>query len=878
MSEGSTSDSAEAGTAGRTGSLDPAEGDTSTRVGPDDGPTPVPEAAGTGITVPDPDAGELPSEPDLDELLDRLDLHQQVRLLTGADFWALHPEPAVGLRRVVTSDGPAGVRGEAWDERDPSANTPSPTALAATWDPDRVERIGRLLASEARDKGVDVLLAPTINLHRSPFGGRHFECLSEDPLLTAAIAVGYVEGVQSQGVAATVKHFVGNDSETERFTVDARIDERTLRELYLAPFEQVVARARPWAVMAAYNGVNGSTMTESPLLSDVLKGEWGFDGVVMTDWFAGRSTEPAARAGLDLLMPGPHGPWGDALVAAVQEGRVPAEAVRDKVRRLLLLAARVGALTGTYARVPEPWPADRAAGELRSAAAAGFVLARNEGDLLPLERADLTRVAVIGPDAETGRTLGGGSATVFPPYTVGPLEGLRRVLGEDVEVTSDRGVSASDPGNHRVAPLPPSWLQEGATVRFVSDDGTELARQTRFSGSLMWLGELTEELRVPDVDTIEWSASVDVPEDGTYLLGVAGVGPFVLELDGRAVVDATVALPEGADPVEGMMRPPQQTVPVELAAGAPVALRLTHRPAATGGFGDAEVATVTFKVLLERQAPDDDVLLEQAAAAAAAADVAVVVVGTTPEVESEGFDRTSLALPGRQDELVRRVVAANPRTVVVVNSGAPVLLPWAEEVPAVLLTWFPGQEFGNALSDVLLGAREPGGRLPVTWPRTEDGLPSTTPEEGVLRYDEGLRIGYRWYEAQGREPQFGFGHGLGYTAWHLGDATATGRPADGLTVRVSVTCTGVRPGRQVLQVYASRVESAVDRPPRWLAGFGSVDVAPGETVEAVVQVPRRSLEHWNPESGSWRLETGVFRLHVGTSLAEARNTVEVYAG
>ena len=824
------------------------------------------------LRVPRLDPGVPADDPAVDDLLDRLSLVQQVRLLTGADFWALHAEPAIGLRRIVTSDGPAGVRGERWDERAPSSNIPSPTSLAATWDPDRVERLGRLLAAEARTKGVDVLLAPTINLHRTPFGGRHFECLSEDPLLTAEIAVAYVRGVQSQGVAATVKHFVGNDSETERFTVDAVIDERTLHEVYLAPFERVVAEAEPWAVMAAYNGVNGATMTESPLLADLLKEEWGFDGVVMTDWFAGRSTEAAGNAGLDLLMPGPSGPWGDALVAAVEAGRVPAVVVRDKVRRLLVLALRVGALEGSYSRVPEPWPTDRIAGELRSAAAAGFVLARNDG-ILPLDRETLTRIAVIGPDAVNGRTLGGGSATVFPPYTVGPLEGLRRVLGDDVEVTWDQGVSSTD----RVAPVPPAWLDGGALVRFLDAAGAELGRETRQATSLMWLGELTDTLRVPDVDVVELTARIAVPHDGTYLLGVAGVGPFRLSLDREVVLDTTVSLPPGADPVEGMMRPPQEVVAVPLRAGTPAEVVVRHHPAPTGGFGDADVATVTFTLLLAATPVPDDDLLDAAATAAAAADVAVVVVGTTSEVESEGFDRTTLALPARQDELVRRVLAANPRTVVVVNSGAPVLLPWAEEAPAVLLTWFPGQEFGNALSDVLLGMREPGGRLPVTWPRTEEGLPSTTPQDGTLAYDEGLHIGYRHYDAHGVEPLYGFGHGLGYTTWELGDASSTGTPADGLTVTVPVTCRGARPGRHVVQVYASRVSSAVQRVPRWLVGFASVGAAPGETVTATVQVPRRALEHWDVEQGAWRLEPGVFRIHVGTSLADVISTVEVWA-
>lgn len=843
--------------------FDPEDGGTTTRVGSQDSP---------GILVPDPQPGDLPDDPDVDELLSRLDLQQKVRLLTGADFWALHPEPAVGLRRIVTSDGPAGVRGQAWDERDPSANTPSPTALAATWDPDRIERIGRLLASEARGKGVDVLLAPTINLHRTPFGGRHFECLSEDPLLTAVIAAAYVRGVQSQGVAATVKHFVANDSETDRFSVDVRVDERVLRELYLAPFEQVLAEAAPWAVMAAYNGVAGATMTENPLLTDVLKGEWGFDGVVVSDWFATRSTEAAGNGGLDLAMPGPNGPWGGALVAAVQDGRVDEAAVDDKVRRLLRLAERVGALEGTFAPLPEPWPADRVAGELRSTAAAGFVLARNDGDLLPLHREELTELALIGPDSATGRLMGGGSATVFPAYTVGPLEGLRRVLGEDVRVSHSTGVSSTD----RTAPLPVAWLQSDAVVRFLDASGTELARESRRASELTYLGRITPELSVSDVSAVEVTAVVQVPQDGSYDVGVAGVGPFVLTVDGTRVLDSVVRLPEGADPIEGMMRPPVQVAAVELSAGAPVEVVLRHEPASADGFGDdVDTATMTFKLLLAPVQVPDEELISQAVAAAAAADVAVVVVGTTAEVESEGFDRDTLALPGRQDDLVRRVVAANPRTVVVVNSGAPVLLPWAQEVPAVLLTWFPGQEFGNALSDVLLGMREPGGRLPVTWPATADGLPSTRPVDGVLDYAEGLRIGYRHHDGVGGQPLFGFGHGLGYSSFELGEVAVTGDPASGVEVSVPVTCTGRRSGRQVVQVYASRPGSAVDRVPRWLVGFQVVDVAPGETVTAVVPVRPRALEHWDTGSGRWQLEPGTFQLHVGTSLATVDEGTEV---
>ncbi len=802
---------------------------------------------------------------DLRSRVARLSVEQKVRLLTGADFWALYPEPDAGLRRVVLSDGPAGVRGETWDERDTSANVPSPTALAATWDGERVEAIGRLLAHEARRKGVDVLLAPTVNLHRTPFGGRHFECFSEDPLLTARIGVAYVRGLQTCGVGATVKHFIGNDSETERMTVDVRIDERTLRELYLAPFEAIVREAGAWSVMASYNGVNGATMTESPLLRGILHDEWGYDGLVMSDWTAARSTEPAARAALDLVMPGPasrFGPWGDALLAAVQDGRVDEDLIDDKVLRILRLAARVGGLTEV------PAPAVPAAvdigGELRAAAAASFVLARNDG-LLPLSRSSLRRVAVIGPNAEVARTLGGGSATVFPPYTVSPLEGLR-AAGLDV------AFAPGTLGHLRTSAARAPWLVRpggsgsGAEVRFFSSSGELVGSEQRDGAVFRWMNGFDSVGAPEEIARLEITCVILATRAGVYSLGVSGLGRFRLLVDEVELFDDMLSMREGADPGEILMAPPQRLAPVELAAGQAVTVRLEHdvQSSPMAAFG-------TF-LQLDLEAPHgtDDEEIAAAVEAAAASDVAVVVVGTTAEVESEGFDRTSLALPGRQDELVRRVAAANPRTVVVVNSGAPVLLPWAGEVSAVLLTWFGGQEFGHALADVLLGYAEPGGRLPTTWPASTDGLPSTRPVDGVLSYSEGLFIGYRGYDRDGREPLFPFGHGHGYTTWSYEVITVDCAPLDpavtpGVAVCVEVRNTGPRSGREVVQLYASRPDSAVERPAKWLAGFAAVDADPGETVNVGILVPERVLAHWS-ESG-WTLEAGTFTLSAGSSSA-----------
>ncbi|GAA4391373.1 beta-glucosidase family protein [Tsukamurella soli] len=820
---------------------------------------------------------------DLEQLIaDRvagLTLEQKVRLLTGADFWSLYPEPAAGLRRLVVSDGPAGVRGETWDERSPSANVPSPTALAATWDLERVSAIGRIIAGEARRKGVDVVLAPTINLHRTPYGGRYFENYSEDPTLTAAIGAAYISGVQSGGVGATAKHFVANDTETDRFTYDAIIDERTLREVYLVPFEAAVRQAGVWAVMAAYNSVDGATMTESPLLREVLQGEWGFDGVTMTDWYAGRSLA-AASAGLDLLMPGPTGPWGDALVAAVRAGEVPEGAVDDKVARILRLAARVGALDVTESAVPPSYTDGQVAAELRAAAADGFVLARNEAaasadsaaPLLPLRA--VTRVAVVGPNATPGRNLGGGSATVYPAHVVSPLDGIRAALGDGVDVRYARGGRTTE----RDTPAPVEWLstpdgETGVRLEFVDGDGAVLHTETRRATSFTWLGDVAPGVPLAAVAAVRARTTLRVPVAGTYRLGISGVGAFRLAADGMVLLDETVSLPEGADPVEAVMSPPQVAVEVALDPARPVELALSHPVATGGGFGDAAVSMLGFSLTADAEA-DADVELAEAETLAGWADVTIAVVGTTEEVESEGTDRRTLALPGRQDELVRRIVAANPRTVVVVNSGAPVLLPWADDVPAVLLAWFPGQEFGAALGDVLTGVAEPGGRLASTWPLDEEGLPSTTPVDGRQCYEEGLHIGYRAYQRDGRTPRFPFGHGLGYTGFQLGCATIV--PAgEGVRIDVPVRNTGDRRGKIVVQVFASRPDSALERPVRWLAGFATARVDAAAEATVTVDIPARAFQHWDAAAGEWATEPGMFALEAGTSIADLGPAVTV---
>ena len=797
----------------------------------------------------------------VDTLLGALDLETKVRLISGAGAWTTQPVDEIGLRSMTVSDGPIGVRGSSDNDWAASAALPSGSAMAATWDEDLLRRVGHALAAEAVRKRVDVVLGPTINLHRSPLGGRHFECFAEDPLLTGRLATAYVHGLQERGIGACPKHYVANDAETDRMTVDNRVDEQTLRELYLAPFEAVVEDAEPWLVMAAYNGVNGAPMTENDLLAEPLKGDWGFDGVVVSDWGATYHGESAARAALDLTMPGPEPQWGDDLVAAVRAGRVAEADIDAKVRRLLVLADRVGALgAAADATAGAPGKASDCATLAREATAASAVLVRNEG-ILPMAPETLRRVAVVGPGARNARPLGGGSAIVFPPYLVMPYAGLADALDGRVEVVTAAGTELADGLRPvRVDELDHPGADEVATVRWLDADGTVLGEEEVATALLV---RAVPEMR-PGAVALEWASRFVADADGEWQLGVSGFGAHQLQLDGMPVLHGDWPLP-AANPMAVFTAPPRQSVPVRLQRGQSVQVRLRYE-----WQPDAFVIFAGFAVSAPRPPADEE--LAQAVELARSSDVAVVVVGTSEEVESEGMDRTSLALPGRQDELVHAVAAANPHTIVVVNAGAPVEMPWRHKVSAILLVWFPGMEFGTALADVLLGVVEPGGRLPTTWPAAATDAPvlCTTPTAGRLDYAERLDIGHRGYLTRGTEPAFWFGHGLGYTTWEYQaiDAptemavAADDRVAE-LTVTVRVHNTGSRRGKQVVQVYAARPGSAVRRPVRWLAGFTVVHANPGEIVEVPVVVSPRQLRHWDADAHAWAVEPGALELFSG---------------
>ncbi len=557
-------------------------------------------------------------------------------------------------------------------------------------------------------------------------------------------------------------------------------------------------------------------------------------------------------------MPGPSGPWGEHLVAAVRRGEVDEAAIDRKVQRILRLAARVGALEGFE-------PQEVAAGPdpvvfARRAAAEGSVLVRHE-QLLPLDAASLRRVAVLGDCAKRPRIQGGGSATVIPDHEVTPYDGLRTAL-PGVELVHARGAVVH--GGFR--PFEPARIANpvtrgpGAHVAHYGADGELLYEEERLGAYILDFGRHE---RDPERAWMSYTTTYTPDETGTTLLGFASPGTGRLYVDGELLLEATLV--EDPNVVQAFFTPPHASASVQVEAGRPVELRYEFEP---GSIVDGVPGSLTVSFGTEtapRTDADDAELIAQAVDAARSADVAVVVVGTDEESECEGYDRDDLRLPGRQDDLVAAVAAANPRTVVVVNAGAPVEMPWRDDVAAVLLTWFGGQEYGDALADVLLGTVEPGGRLPSTWPARLDDAPvvDVVPTDGRLDYTEGIHVGYRAWLRSDATPAYPFGHGLGYTEWALGDVRAGAPGGDSLVVEVDATNIGRRAGKHVVQVYASRDDSALERPVRWLVGFAVVRAEPGETATARITVPLRAFAHWN---GEWVLEPRRYQLHVGESV------------
>jgi len=802
----------------------------------------------------------------IDDLLGRLTIDEKAVMVAGVDLWHTAAVPRLGIPALKVTDGPAGARGERWTGR-PSASFPCGTALGATWNPEIVRTIGERIGREARRKGAHVLLAPTVNIHRHPLAGRNFECYSEDPFLSARLAVEYIGGVQSAGVGCSVKHFVANDSEFERMTISSEVDARTLREISLVPFEAAVLEAGTWSVMAAYNRLYGTYCSEHPLLSSLVKGEWGFDGVIMSDWYGAHSTVPAANAGLDLEMPGPAQWFGSHLADAVRAGDVSEAVLDDKVRRVLVLLERTGGLDtpdfGPEQSIDDP--DDRAAA--RRAATESFVLLSNRDAMLPIAAPgpasgdERPLLAVIGPNASVAMIQGGGSARVsqFPPVT--PLAGIRERFGDAFRIEHERGCSS-----FKQTPVLDTTVLDGALqVSYYAGrerTGEPALVERGDRGWFTFTGPFTPE--VPEEFSMRVEGTLVVPETGEWTFGLVQVGRARLTIDGDLVVDNWE--PTGRSEAFMGFASAEVTASVNLVAGEPHALAVEYVLAGPS-MGALAIGCTP---------PTPPDLLDRAVALAARADLVVCVVGTDGDWETEGNDRDSMALPPPQDDLLRALAALNARTAVVVNAASPVAMDWATEVGAVLQCWFAGEEWGNALADVLSGDVSPSGKLPTTIPFRIEDTPAFTSypgERGQVRYGEGVFVGYRWYDARGIEPRFCFGHGLSYTSFVLEAPSVSATRVrssellDGEVVRVvvSVRNTGPQRGAEVVQCYVHDTQSSVARPPQELKAFSKVGLDAGATSEVSLELDRRAFAFWDVDTDAWTVEPGEFELRIGTS-------------
>ena len=796
----------------------------------------------------------------IDDLLSQMTLEEKISMLAGTELWYSSAVQRLGIPAFRMADGPNGVRG-IWSEMSPTAAaTPVGMALGATWNPDVVEKIGNVLGDELKDKSGHVLLAPTVNIHRTPIAGRNFECFSEDPYLSGMLASAYIKGVQARGVGATIKHFVANDQEYERTSMSSEVDERTLREIYLEPFRIAIRNSNPWAVMSAYNRVNGRYACEyDHTLLEILKGEWGYEGIVMSDWF-GTYDREVPNGGLDIEMPG-SARWmsEEHVKRALDDGPLTEEALDNKVRRLLGVLEKAGLLEKQETRPERANNDPKHRKIIRAAAAEAIVLLKNNGGLLPLKK--VKTIAVIGPHASNASIFGGGSSSGFRPhYVVSPLAGIKARAGKNIQVDYAPGCLI-----HKSLPAPaPETLstadgRPGLTLNLFN--GTEFSGNPVFSQTTPFVDHGWFYVSVPNANQESFSMIQEglftPKESGVHQLALSGVGWSKLFFDGKLLIDHSHDSDMGRELI----------TEIELEGGKPYPLRIEFY-----WKGDPRWRSVKLGHL----PPQSKDLIGDAVKLARKADVVILVASLNSEWEAEGFDRVDMQLPGAQNELIERVAKANKNTIVVVNVGSAVEMPWIDKVPAVLQLWYNGQEQCNALADVLFGDVNPSGKLPTTFPvRLEDNPAyiNYPGENGKVRYGEGIFVGYRYYDIKKLAPLFPFGHGLAYTSFEYRNLRLSAKsltPDKTLTVKVDITNTGKVAGKEIVQLYVRDVKSTFARPEKELKGFAKVELKPRQKKTVTFTLDREAFWHFDTGRNAWNTESGEFEVWVGASSRDIR--------
>jgi len=820
-------------------------------------------AASVQAQAPQPDSEAIHAR--VNAILHKMTLEEKLDYIGGTGF-AIRAMPKLNLPAFEMSDGPYGTRSNAGL---PSTTYAVGIGLAASWNPELAARAGAAIGRDARARGIHYMLGPGIDIYRSPRNGRNFEYFGEDPFLTSAITTGYITGMQTQGVSSTVKHFLGNNSEFLRHDSDSVIDERTLREIYLPGFEAAVKKAHTGAIMDSYNFVNGTHMTQNAHFNtDVLRKEWGFKGVNMSDWVATYDAVGAANGGLDIEMPTGKFMNPKNLLPAIKSGKVTEATIDEKVFRILDTAARFGWLDR-----PQVDPSLSLFDAQNNAVALdtareGIVLLKNEGNLLPLNKSAIKSILVVGPDAYPGVPVGGGSAGVKPFHNVSDLEGLGTLLGPGVTVYYDRGLpTLSELARNTHFTTAAENGKPGVTVEtFHNADlsgppaATTVARSINNAGtSIQTIIEDPEAMAAlfsgaaPRESSRRWTGYYTVAQPGRYIIALQSPGEGNgnrVTLDGKLIIDNWK-----------FVRAIEPHVTLQLAAGPHKVVVEDWQRSPIGG-------RIRLAVVEESK-----VVNAKAKELAAKADAVVIAAGFDPESESEGGDRT-FDLPFGQDQLIRELAAANPKTIVAVTSGGNVdSQSWINQVPAYLEAWYGGQSGGTALAEVLFGEVNPSGHLPATFERRAEDNPTFNtyyPEADTNKvdYKEGIFVGYRGYQHNHTQPLYPFGYGLSYTTFKFSNlAVAPVAGTAHATVTFDVTNTGSRTGADVAQVYVTDTHASVPRPAEELKGFEKVTLQPGETKHVTIHLDSRSFAYYDTARKNWHIAPGTFAIGVGDSSA-----------
>ncbi|KAL6708674.1 hypothetical protein ACN47E_002370 [Coniothyrium glycines] len=818
----------------------------------------------------------------VEEILQTLTLEEKISLLAGKDFWETVPIPGKGVPAIKTTDGPNGARGEVFSGGTRAACFPAAVCSAASWDPDFSKRIGHALAEETKTKGARVLLAPTMCNHRHPLGGRNFESFSEDPLLAGQMASNVVKGLQEKGIAATIKHFAVNEQETDRLTVNTIVSERALREIYLKPFEITVKEAKPLAVMTAYNKLNGTHADSNQfLLKQVLRGDWGWNGLVMSDWGGTNSTADSLNAGLDLEMPGPTRWRGkDAILEAVKNGEVSETTITTRARNVLTLIEKVGAFENPDIPPEESIVDPKHSKLIRDVGGHGITLLKNENGILPLQ-SEAVKGKTIGLFGLARQALihGGGSASLNAHYRVSPEEGLKAAYGADVNFKYAEGAQT-----YRL--LPPlaqdckdlagnkGWTKE-LFVPGKTDEAISTAHHQKESSFAPLL-----DYRAKD-NEVRFSAIFTPSTSGSHYLGCSGIGPTVITINGKTVFEQKSNSP---DPMGFLLGGnPEKEFTVDFKEGESYKIQIDSKPPTGGSDWGILAGLPGFRMGFMLQEEHDFDMVSQARDLAKAVDIAIVFTGHTPAWETEGQDQQSFNLPrdGSQDKLVETVASVNSKTIVVNSTGVAIALPWLNKVSALIQAWFPGQEAGHAIADIISGAVNPSGRLPISWPKRLEDAPAYGNFPGdykdgqlSVQYKEDVFVGYRHYDRIPKEKiQFPFGFGLSYTTFTLQGAKVTQTSADGFKATVTVKNNGVVAGAAVVQLYVGRSVASEEHPIKTLAAFKKIYVGAGKEEQIELLLTFNDFAYFDECAKSWKIDRAQYDFSFGQSTSHIESVV-----